>query len=231
MLELFVANEGPAINKWHHYLPLYERYFGQWRGKPVRFLEIGVAQGGSLAVWRKFFGPQAVLFGIDILEDCARLNGIDGQVRIGSQDDPAFLRSVVAEMGGVDVVLDDGSHMMAHIEASLDALFPLLEAGGTYMIEDLHTSYWRRWGGGLKGKPNFFNSVRAIIDDMHHWYHDGEIQRPALQDFVVGLHVHDSIVVIDKDVAHRPMNSSVGIRDSRQAAARRQAKSNRAGER
>lgn len=231
LAELYAGNDGPGVHKWHHYLPLYERYMARWRGKPVRFLEIGVAQGGSLALWRKYLGPAAIIYGIDIRPGCAGLNGLHGQVRIGSQDDPEFLRAVVAEMGGLDLVLDDGSHEMAHVEASLDALFPLLADGGTYMIEDLHTAYMHRWGGGLKRGTNFFNSMRAVVDDMHHWYHDGRINRPALLDHVSGVHLHDSFVVLDKDVVHQPVHSLVGRTETSRAIARRQAKEQKGGAR
>jgi hypothetical protein len=224
LTEIYAGNDGARVHKWHHYLPLYERYMARWRGKPVRFLEIGVAQGGSQAMWRKYLGPDAIIYGIDIREGCMGLNGLHAQVRIGSQDDPEFLKSVVAEMGGLDLVLDDGSHEMPHIEASLDALFPLMANGGSYMIEDLHTAYWTRWGGGLKNPANFFNSVRSIADDMNHWYHEGEINRPALLDQVAGIHVHDAFVVFDKDVVHEPIHSFVGSTESSRQVARRAAK-------
>ena len=106
------GNEGVKVHKWHHYLPLYDRYFGQYRGTPVKFLEIGVNNGGSLQMWRRYFGPDAVICGIDINPDCAQYDGQSGMVRIGSQDDPEFLASVIEEMGGIDAVLDDGSHRM-----------------------------------------------------------------------------------------------------------------------
>ena len=51
-------------------------------------------------------------------------------------------------MGGIDIVLDDGSHNMKDIIVSLESLFPMLNDGGVYMIEDLHTAYWRKFGGG-----------------------------------------------------------------------------------
>ena len=214
ILAIYTTTTGAAVHKWHHYLPLYERYFGPWRNRagkaPLRFLEIGVSKGGSLVMWRRFFGPDAVIFGIDIDPDCARYDGQAGQVRIGSQDDAAFLAAVVAEMGGVDVVLDDGSHVMAHIEASLKALFPLLSMGGTYMIEDLHTAYWRKYGGGLRAKENFFNSLRQIVDDMHHWYHDAAPTHPLLAGAVSGIHQHDSLVVLDKARVYSPTHSVVG---------------------
>ena len=39
--EMFWSNEGPVVHKWHHYLPIYDRYLTPWRGRPVRMLEIG----------------------------------------------------------------------------------------------------------------------------------------------------------------------------------------------
>lgn len=231
LTEIYAHNQGATVHKWHHYLPLYERYMARYRGTKVRMLEIGVAQGGSLAMWRRYLGPDAVLFGIDIREGCIGLNGLHGQVRIGSQDDPEFLKSVVAEMGGVDLVLDDGSHEMKHIEASLDILFPLLANGGSYMIEDLHTAYWSRWGGGLKEKANFFNSMRDLVDDVHHWYHEGEPKRPALMNQVSGLHIHDSLVVLDKDIVYQPIHTFVGTTESSRATARKAAKDQKGSER
>src|SRR6056297_2733088 len=85
LAKLFSQNDGPTVHKWHHYIPLYDTYFSRYRNTNVRFLEIGVAEGGSLQMWRKYFGPSATIFGIDIDEGCARLNGHSAQVRIGSQ--------------------------------------------------------------------------------------------------------------------------------------------------
>jgi len=210
LAQIYVGNTGPIVHKWHHYLPIYERYFAPWRNRPLRFLEIGVSKGGSLQMWRQYFGPEAVIFGIDIDPTCAAFDGLAASVRIGSQADAAFLADVVAEMGGVDVVLDDGSHRMEHVATSLGILFPLLAVGGTYMIEDLHTAYWPNFGGGLGRRGNFFNEVRGMIDDMHHWYHGQGVIHPERADMVSGLHVHDSIVVIDKAQAWRPTHSQVG---------------------
>lgn len=117
LLDLFVNNKGAIVHKWHHYIPLYDRYFSSFRGRKMRFLEIGVSNGGSLQMWRKYFGDDAIIFGIDTDPKCETLNGLAGQVRIGSQTDHGFLESVLKEMGGVDIVLDDGSHHMEHTSA------------------------------------------------------------------------------------------------------------------
>jgi hypothetical protein len=210
LVDIFSETKGPGVDKWHHYVPLYERYFGAWRGRPVRFLEIGVFRGGSLDMWRRFLGPEAVIFGVDIDPGCARFDGQSGKVRIGSQADPDFLNSVIDEMGGVDVVLDDGSHRMEHVHASLAAVFPRLSLGGVYVIEDLHTAYWRRWGGGLSAPANFFNTVRGMIDDLHCWYHKADPRHPATAGGVTGIHIHDSLCVLEKGTLHSPVRSLVG---------------------
>jgi methyltransferase family protein len=209
LLDIYADGSEQLVHKWHHYLPIYDRYFDRWRSRPLRFLEIGVSRGGSLSMWRRYFGDDAVIFGIDIDESCRAYDGIDGQVRIGSQADPEFLNAVVAEMGGVDVVLDDGSHVMEHIKASLDVLLPQVSDGGLYMIEDLHTAYWPSWGGGVAAQGNFFNQIRTMVDDLHHWYHEAGQRHPGLAAHYTSIHIHDSICVLEKETPLRPTHSRV----------------------
>lgn len=210
---LFWGNTGRVAHKWHHYLPLYERYFAPYRDRPVRMLEIGVFKGGSLDLWRRFFGPELILFGIDVDPACARFDGQSAQVRIGSQDDPDFLRRVVAEMGGIDIVLDDGSHQSPHIRASLDVLFPLLNPGGIYMIEDLHAAYWTDFGGGYDAPEGFMQTVKVLVDDLHHWYHTRGQKIAATADHLAAMHMHDSILILEKQAVGRPMHTQVGQAD------------------
>ena len=209
LLDIFVENKDHLVHKWHHYIPLYEKYFSNFQDRQVRFLEIGVSQGGSLQMWRKYFGEKAIIYGIDIDPMCKKYNGLSGQVRIGSQTDERFLASVITEMGGIDIVLDDGSHRMEHIVATLKILFPKLNSPGIYLIEDLHTAYWRQYGGGFRSKGNFFNKVRDLIDDMHHWYHGVDLKEKLISDSCDAIHIHDSIVVLEKNRVHRPVHSKV----------------------
>jgi hypothetical protein len=201
---IFHNHRDAITHKWHHYIPLYDRYLARFRGTAVRFLEIGVNRGGSLGMWREYLGAQATLFGVDINPDCARYDGCAGQVRIGSQADPAFLAQVVTEMGGVDVVLDDGSHEMGHVQCSLETLFPLLGDGGLYLIEDLHTSFWSHFGGDYHSDDNFFRYLTRLILDQHHWYHDEPLFRPGIAAACPGIHVHDSLVVLEKHRVYPP---------------------------
>lgn len=202
---MFYGNTGRLVHKWQHYLPIYERYFASHRGTPFKMLEIGVFKGGSLELWRKYFGPEATLFGIDINPAAAGYVDAPNEVRIGSQDDPDFLRKVVAEMGGVDVVLDDGSHVARHQRASFDALFPLLSEGGIYMIEDTHTAYWRDFEGGYRRRGTAIEDAKGLVDDIHGWYHG----RQGRTD-IGAISFHDSIIVIEKAKQQRPGHIKVG---------------------
>ena len=201
--DLFYGHRGRPINKWTHYLAHYDRFFSRFRNTPVRMLEIGVFEGGSLELWRKYLGPQATIFGVDIDPACAAKVDAPNQVRIGSQDDPVFLRSVVEEMGGVDLVLDDGSHKGNHIITSFRALFPLLSDGGLYVIEDMHDDY-SEWPGTRRNQSLQF--IKRLIDDMHLHFHRLSARESP---YIHGLHLFDSMAFIEKSENHRTANTLV----------------------
>lgn len=195
---------GPRrVHKWAHYLTLYDRYLAALQGRPITLLEIGVLEGGSLDMWRRYLGPAATIVGIDITPACAERVDPANRVRIGSQADPAFLKSVVAEFGAPDVILDDGSHIAGHQKASFEILFPLLKDGGLYMIEDTHTSYWNEWDGGFRRKGTAIEEAKALVDDMHAWY-TGRVRASKAHEWIGGIHFHDSMIVIEKARQSRP---------------------------
>jgi hypothetical protein len=204
---IYFSHEGKPIHKWVHYLDAYDRHFAPFRGKPTRFLEIGVWKGGSLELWRKYLGPEARILGIDVNPACAAEN-----VRIGSQDDPGFLKQVVEELGGIDIVLDDGSHVGKHQRASFQTLWPLLEDGGLYAIEDLHTSYWPgEFEGGYRRRGTGVELVKELMDDLHGWWHD---RRAPLRDTISAIHVYDSIAILEKKRRGHPVTTKVGRAES-----------------
>ena len=206
----FFAHDGRLVHKWVQYLEPYERHFAPYRGTSVRMLEIGVSQGGSLELWRKYLGPDAVLFGVDIDPRCKGRVDAPNQVRIGSQDDPAFLKSVVSEMGGVDLVLDDGSHIGRHQLASLNTLFPLLSDRGLYVIEDLHTAYWpRTHDGGYRRPGTGIEILKDMIDDLHAPYHDHGPKTIAGAR-IGSMTFYDSVAFIEKRTATRLGHIQIG---------------------
>lgn len=215
--QLMDGHTGRVMHKWRQYPSAYDCEFAAYRDgfrgedgvlRPLRFLEIGVSEGGSQVFWRTYFGPDATVFGIDIDPTCADL--VDpsvSHVRIGSQADPQFLRSVVAEMGGVDVVLDDGSHVADHQRASFATLWPLLTVGGVYVIEDTHTSYWERFGGGLRREGTAVEQAKDVVDDMHRWYYrelgSDDVMAPVIPN-VASVTFYDSVIAYRKRATVQP---------------------------
>jgi hypothetical protein len=201
---LFFGHRGRPIRKWVHYFAIYEGYLTKYRNKSITMLEIGVSGGGSLELWREYLGPDARIFGIDIDPECARRVTPPNEVRIGSQDDPKFLEAVIAEMGQPDIILDDGSHAARHQIASFEALFSHLKENGLYIVEDVHGAYWPELYDLAVWRPRtFIKYIHRLIDDMHGWYHYRPKKTSAMRE-ISAIHVHDSIVVIEKNQRVRP---------------------------
>lgn len=204
-------NGGRMIHKWLHYFPVYERYLGRYRWKRLTMLEIGVAHGGSLQMWRAYFGPRARIVGADINPRVASLAERGIALEVGDQSDPAFLQRLVDRHGPFDVILDDGSHRPAHQIASITHLWPALAEGGTYIVEDLHTNYWPSFDGG-PGRPDTFMAWLAErIDDMHAFH--GRVPGHDVNDWtrtIDAVHVHDSMVVLEKRTRSLPVDRMTG---------------------
>lgn len=210
---IYYAHDGPPTSKWHHYFRVYEEELGSIQRQDVRLLEIGVDKAGSLQVWRKFLGEKAVIFGIDVNPACRELDTADLSVRIGSQDDPEFLGRVVSEMGGLDIVIDDGSHIGSDQIASFKALFPLLASDGVYIIEDVHTAYWQNFDGGIGRSGTILSFAKDLIDDLNGWYHPAPAKSLAsAKDEIGRIAFYDSIVAIKKQTRKPPQMVSAGTR-------------------
>jgi cephalosporin hydroxylase len=147
------------------YTDTYGRFFGDLRGEPIALLEIGVDRGASIPVWEDFF-TRASLAAIDIKEKCRKFETSRTRVHIGSQTDPEFLRQVSSESGPFDVVIDDGGHTMEQHFVSLTTLWPLLNAAGMYVIEDLHTAYRPEFGGAYLSPDSTVERFKHLIDGL-----------------------------------------------------------------
>jgi hypothetical protein len=207
----FLANRSGAIlDKWVHYFPIYARHLERFRGRPVRMLEIGVYRGGGLDMWSRYLGSEARLVGLDI--DEAAVRAVRGRfpVVLGDQQDPAVLLDLHERYGPFDIVVDDGGHTMDQQITTAETLFPLLSDGGVFIVEDTHTSYWPEFGGALHGAGSFVEWAKRRVDDLHS-RHDTDIDPNSVWATELdGLHVHDSVVVLEKKHRFRPFNEVVG---------------------
>ena len=133
------------FDKWHTfqnltYLDVYQKYFQPLLHQKINILEIGVKGGNSLRLWKNYF-KNAKVYGLDINPECIKNNENRIKVFIGSQNDAVVLKKMVDEVGNIDIIIDDGSHINELTIFSFEFLFPFLKKGGIYVIEDLSTSY------------------------------------------------------------------------------------------
>jgi len=194
----FLTNDQRIIHKWKHYFPAYERHFERFVNTDVVFIEIGCGHGGSLQMWKRFLGPYARIVGIDLRPECKEFEEDQIDIRIGDQSDQAFLFNVCEEFGAPDVVIDDGSHMMSHINASFSALYPRVSRSGVYMVEDLHTAYWSEYEGGLKRKESFIETCKDLIDELNADHTRESLAATEFTRSTLSMHFYDSIVVFEK---------------------------------
>lgn len=211
LLDYFENNKGNAINKWIHYFDVYERHFGKYVGTEVAILEIGVFQGGSLKMWKNYFGEKARIYAIDVYEPCKQFEEENIQIFIGSQSDKDFLTRIKVEIPKVDIIIDDGGHFMDQQIITFETLYSHLKPDGVYLCEDTHTSYWDSYGGGYKKKSSFIEYSKNFIDYLHAWHSKSEDL--IVSDFTKtthSLHYYDSIVVLEKKLMSTPQSKITG---------------------
>jgi Methyltransferase domain len=194
----FLTNEQRLVHKWKHYFPIDERHFARFVNTDVVVVEIGCGEGGSLQMWKRFFGPHARIVGIDIEPRCASFAEDQIEVRIGDQSDPGFLSGLLDEFGPPDVVIDDGSHVMSHIAASFDMLYPKVANNGVYLIEDLHTAYWEEYEGGLHRAGSFVERCKHLVDELNADHARGALSPTDFTRSTLPMHFYDSVVVFEK---------------------------------
>ena len=147
-------------------------------------LELGVQSGGSLEMWKYYFGSQIEVHGVDINPLCLKFDdpARNISVHLGSASDSALMSSLARRLAPIDFVIDDASHHSPDILAAFAHLYPALRMappgegahrdGGIYMVEDLLSNYWisAEFQEGAQNADTFVNNVKRMVDRMHVQY-------------------------------------------------------------
>jgi SAM-dependent methyltransferase len=189
--------EGPGIWKWNHYFEIYHKHFVQFRGRSVRVLEIGIYSGGSLSMWKDYFGPHCQVYGVDIEPACKAYECDSVKVFIGDQADRNFWKRFKQEVGAVDIVIDDGGHLPEQQIATFEELLPHIRPGGVYLCEDLHgtlnpfTSYMSGFAANLNACDRQENNVN---DNERRFV----FRTTSLQSAVHSVHFYPYVTVVER---------------------------------
>ena len=184
-------NEGPGIWKWDHYFDIYHQHFKKYIGKEVIVLEIGVYSGGSLGMWRKYFGSKSKIIGIDIESSCKSYESEQIEIVIGDQEDREFWKDFKIKYPSIDIVIDDGGHAANQQINTLIELLPHINPGGIYLCEDIqgeHNSFYYY----LQGMMMNLNSCNFDADDK------SISISTELQSYINSFHFYPYITVIKK---------------------------------
>ena len=209
--QYFEKNDKRLINKYQHYFDVYDKHFSKYKGQEITIVEVGVFQGGSLQMWRSYFGPKAKIWGIDIDPRCKLLEEQNTNIIIGSQEDESFLESIYDITGPIDILIDDGGHTQKQQITTFNILFDKIKNDGVYLCEDVHTSYWLSYGGGSNRMGTFIQFTKKLIDKLNAFHsEENSLQVDSFTRSAKSIHYYDSIVVIEKGIITKPTSKMTG---------------------
>jgi hypothetical protein len=177
----------------HSYTQHYDFHFERLRNENIKLLEIGIGGytdpnegGGSLKMWKEYFN-NGNIYAFDIEK---KIGLDDDRIKIyqGSQTDNNFLSSIIDEIGELDIVVDDGSHVPSHIIDTFNFIFPRIKMGGIYVVEDTQTSYWKSMGGDYKNHSNL-NTTMNYFKNLSDGLNFREFVEPGYQPTYLDLNI------------------------------------------
>lgn len=152
----------------HDYCRHYEQVFEPVRNLPIRLIEVGVGGGESIQTWLEYF-PNALIYGVDINSGTNEWNekpSLHGRYEFvqGDQSSEGFWAHFIEHhVVDLDIVIDDGSHVLSDIMTTFNALWPHIVSGGLYAVEDLTEGH----AGWLGDRMRVLNMVDSDCDSIH----------------------------------------------------------------
>ena len=212
LTSIFKAHKGNNSDKWENYLVTYSAEFDQYKKthNTIRLLEIGVQNGGSLQIWKKYFGITSEIVGLDIDENVCKMNlGAGIETFCFDASDREKLKTF-SEDRPFDIIIDDGSHMCAHVIESFKALFNKVKPGGIFIVEDVHTSYYPQFGGGLRAKTSSMKYFKNLLDLINIFHINDEQFKSKLSEdesyfykWIESIKFVDSMIIVKKRTEER----------------------------
>lgn len=185
------------------YFGVYDRLFSSFVGKPITFVEVGVLNGGSLFMWREFFGDQARIIGIDLNPAAKRWEKDGFEIFIGSQSDVEFWDLFFTSVGNIDILLDDGGHTFEQQIITVESVLRHVNDDGLVVVEDTHTSYMMEYGA--PSKYSFIEYSKNIIDGINHRF--GRFSDKPMEEIIYSIMFFESIVAFDVSRSHSSLLS------------------------
>lgn len=163
----------------HNYHIIYSLYLHRFKESKNSIVEIGILNGDSGDMWLKLL-PNMYFYGVDILHEPIKTDRYE-IIKADQSKKEDLLRIKETINKKVDIIIDDGSHIPEHQILTFNVLFPKLEKGGVYIIEDIETSYWTKGNiynyetnYGIDNKMNLINIFQKVNHNINYniWKHN-----------------------------------------------------------
>jgi cephalosporin hydroxylase len=123
--------------KAHGYSKFYEKIFLEFKNEKINILEIGSFYGNASAAMFFYF-KNANIFGADINPDM--FNYTSKRIQkffVNSSSILSLQKDILDKKIKYKIIIEDASHMLKDQIISLFFLFPILENGGYFIVEEL----------------------------------------------------------------------------------------------
>ena len=179
--------------KYKNYFYIYDNLFKKYKNKKITFVEIGVFSGGSLFMWKNFFGKKAKIIGIDLNPESKKFEKYGFKIFIGEQSKENFWKIFFSKVGKVDLVLDDGGHTNYQQIITTNCCIPNIKDDGMLVIEDVHTSFIKnKWYN--PSKYSYINYCKKLIEDINSRFPGLKKHKYSLNKYIYSIQNFESIV-------------------------------------
>ncbi len=193
--------------RWVKYFDVYEEVFKNLKEKKITFVEVGVLNGGSLQMWKKYFHPESRIIGIDLNPECKKFESNGMEIFIGDQADETFWENFFKKVGKIDILLDDGGHLSYQQIITTIKAIKNINDEGLLVVEDVHSSYLDKFNNIIR--KTFIDFSKKLIDDINkkNPLTNKNLFKFSLNDHIHSIQFFESIVVININKKKTYLNS------------------------
>ena len=176
-----------------NYFEVYDKLMNKFVGESITFVEIGILDGGSLFMWRDFFGKNARIIGVDLNPEATKWREHGFEIFIGDQSDSNFWAEFFSEIGNIHVLLDDGGHRNDQQIVTTTCALPHILDGGLLIIEDTQTSFMK-----FESFPkySFISFLKSKVNSLNARSGDLEIKKDLFSSAVHSIEFFTGICVL-----------------------------------
>ena len=151
--------------KHDNYFFIYEEIFKLYLKKKITLVEIGVANGGSLFMWKDYFKKNSKIIGIDFNPTAKKWTRYGFNIFIGNQKEDSMWKTFLKKTKKIDILIDDGGHTNEQQINTFNSVVKKINEGGVILFEDTHCSYLKNFGN--PSNFSFINFAFSVVNKIN----------------------------------------------------------------